>query len=275
MVKNNYSVFIKLLKKHTNIDSDFIETFFKKFKIGGELDFDINENNVSKYLDISILTLRKRLNNVFSKSKRFIEKVDYIKLKIENTNKIIYMLNYACFEKLAMSGDSKKSETIRMYFTKLREFITNNQYLIYQAIENKQLLKEYNNFNTIYFFAVDERKNIFKLGESEKIINRLKNYNVGRIKDIELKYLALVKNSLIIEKCVKLKIKKNQVIKNREIYKIDPLKLKQIIKECYCKYVSIKENNELYREIADILGMYSYVKNKVNIKPYIIIGKDL
>ena len=120
--------------------SDFIETFFKKFKIGGELDFDINENNVSKYLDISILTLRKRLNNVFSKSKRFIEKVDYIKLKIENTNKIIYMLNYACFEKLAMSGDSKNSETIRMYFTKLREFITNNQHLIYQAIENKQLL---------------------------------------------------------------------------------------------------------------------------------------
>ena len=275
MVKNNYSVFIKLLKKHTNIDSDFIETFFKKFKIGGELDFDINENNVSKYLDISILTLRKRLNNVFSKSKRFIEKVDYIKLKIENTNKIMYMLNYACFEKLAMSGDSKNSETIRMYFTKLREFITNNQHLIYQAIENKQLLKEYNNFNTIYFFAVDERKNIFKLGESEKIINRLKNYNVGRIKDIELKYLALVKNSLIIEKCVKLKIKKNQVIKNREIYKIDPLKLKKIIKECYCKYVSIKENSELYREISDILGMYSYVKNKVNIKPYIIIGKDL
>ena len=275
MVKNNYSVFIKLLKKHTNIDSDFIETFFKKFKIGGELDFDINENNVSKYLDISILTLRKRLNNVFSKSKRFIEKVDYIKLKIENTNKIMYMLNYACFEKLAMSGDSKNSETIRMYFTKLREFITNNQHLIYQAIENKQLLKEYNNFNTIYFFAVDERKNIFKLGESEKIINRLKNYNVGRIKDIELKYLALVKNSLIIEKCVKLKIKKNQVIKNREIYKIDPLKLKQVIKECYCRYVSVKENNDLYREISDILGMYSYVKNKVNIKPYIIIGKDL
>jgi hypothetical protein len=36
------SIFINLLKKHTNIDIKFINTFFKKFKIGGELDFDIN-----------------------------------------------------------------------------------------------------------------------------------------------------------------------------------------------------------------------------------------
>ena len=33
MVKD--SMFIKLLKKHTNIDIDFIDIFFKKFKING------------------------------------------------------------------------------------------------------------------------------------------------------------------------------------------------------------------------------------------------
>jgi hypothetical protein len=275
MAKNKNSTFIKLLKEHTNIDTNFINTFFKKFKIGGELDFNIEEKNVAKYLDISILTLRKRLNNVFSKTKRYIEKVDFIKVKKENSSKIVYMINYACFEKLAMSGDSEKSETIRNYFIKLREFMTHNQHIIYQAMDNKQLLKEYNKFETIYFFAVDERKDIFKLGESEQIINRLKNYNVGRIKDVELKYLALVKNAFIIEKCVKLKIKKNQVIKNREIYKIEPTKLKKIIKDCYCKYVSQKENGELYREISDLLGLYAYTKEKINIKPYIIIGKDL
>jgi len=27
--------FIQLLKKHTTIDKDFINTFFRKFKIGG------------------------------------------------------------------------------------------------------------------------------------------------------------------------------------------------------------------------------------------------
>jgi acetyl-CoA acetyltransferase len=59
---------------------------------------------------------------------RYFEKVDFIRIKCEKTYKIKYMINYQCFERLAMSGDSDESETIRMYFIKLREF--NNGILI-------------------------------------------------------------------------------------------------------------------------------------------------
>ena len=106
MVKD--SMFIKLLKKYTNIDTDFIDIFFKKFKINGELDYHIKDNDAALYLQIKLDTLRRRLLNKFSKSKRFIENIDYIKIKSGNTTGVIYMLNYQCFEKLAMSGDSDK-----------------------------------------------------------------------------------------------------------------------------------------------------------------------
>jgi len=43
---------------------------------------------------------------------------------------------------------------------------------------------------------------------------------------------------------------------------------------CCCKYVSTKQNDVLYEEIAQLLGMYAYTKNKINIKPYIIIDKN-
>ena len=66
-MKNKDSIFIKLLKKHTNIDEDFIDTFFKKFKIGGELDFDIEDTKVAKHLNIELQTLRNRLSNKYSK----------------------------------------------------------------------------------------------------------------------------------------------------------------------------------------------------------------
>ena len=239
--KNKDSVFIQLLKKHTNIDEDFIDTFFKKFKIGGELDFDIEDKNVAKYLGIKIKTLRSRLKNEYSKTKRFFEKVDYIRVSTGNTSQVTFMINYQCFEKLAMSGDSANSETIRMYFIKLREFITENQHLIYQAIENKTELEKYSGFESIYFFAVDNRKIDWKIGRTTNILQRLRNYNIGRIKEIDLKYLAIVKNSLIIEKCIKLKLKKNQVIPNKEIYHVEPKTIKNIVNECYCKYVSEKK----------------------------------
>ena len=276
MSKKKDSIFIKLLKENTNIDEDFIDTFFKNFKIGGELDFDIQDTNVSKYLGISLINLRKRLNNAYSKTKRFIENVDYIRIKTGVSNNINYMLNYACFEKLAMSGDSKQSEVVRMYFTKLREFITDNQRVIYQAMNKKNDLKIYNKMDTIYFFAADERKqDILKVGKSTKIVERLRNYNVGRIKEVELKYVALVKNPLLIEKCIKLLLKKKQVVSGKELFEIDPKILKKVIDECYCKHVSVKENKDLYDEISNLLGMYVYVKDKLNIKPYIIIGKNL
>lgn len=80
---------------------------------------------------------------------------------------------------------------------------------------------------------------------------------------------------MLVEKCVKHKLKKNQVIENKEIYGIEPQNIKKIITECYCKYVPENKNKDLYKEMADLLGFYAYAKNKENIKPYIIIGKDL
>ena len=78
--------FINLLKQYTTIDTKFIETFFKKFKIGEELDFHIKDIDVAKYLEVELRTIRKRLNNTFSKSINFIENVDYIKIKTKYFN---------------------------------------------------------------------------------------------------------------------------------------------------------------------------------------------
>lgn len=58
-------------------------------------------------------------------------------------------------------------------------------------------------------------------------------------------------------------------------YRVEPEKIKKVIDECYCKHVSNENNAELYMDLSNLLGLYSYSKNKVHIKPYIIIGKDI
>lgn len=80
-----------------------------------------------------------------------------------------------------------------------------------------------------------------KVGKTKDIVLRLRNYNVGRIKEVELKYFALVKNSLLIEHCIKLKLKANQVFENKAIFKVEPKILKKVIDDCYCKYVTSKK----------------------------------
>ena len=115
--------FYELLKKYTDIDEDFIEIFFKNFRIGHELDFHIDENDVCKYLNIELITLRNRLNNRYSNKKFYYETVDYIKENYGKGNNVKYILNYQCFERIAMGGNTLESEVVRSYFIKLREFI--------------------------------------------------------------------------------------------------------------------------------------------------------
>ena len=82
-----------------------------------------------------------------------------------------------------MSGDTSKSEVVREYFIKLRDFMYEHQELIYQSITNKNNLNKYRGYESIYFFAVDERKpDIFKIGRTQDIIQRLRNYNDKNIK---------------------------------------------------------------------------------------------
>lgn len=128
--------FIKMLKKDTLIDIEFIDIFFKKFQIGDDLNFDIHEKDVADYLNIEIQTLRDRLNNKYTDDELYFEKADYIKVKTGKTSQVDYYLNYACFERIAMNGDTPESETVRLYFSKLREFITDNQYILVNHYKN-------------------------------------------------------------------------------------------------------------------------------------------
>lgn len=70
-------------------------------------------------------------------------------------------------------------------------------------------------------------------------------------------------------------MKNKEVIPNREIFNITPNKLKKIIDKCYCLNTSSKKNEQLYKEVSDLLGLYAYTKDKINIKPYIIIGNAI
>ena len=49
--------------------------------------------------------------------------------------------------------------------------------------------------------------------------------------------------------------------------------LKKTIEKCYKNNVSKKEHEDLHEEIASLLGFCNYVKDKVHIKPYVIIKK--
>jgi len=56
-MKKNIAL-VEILKKHTNIDTDFIDTFFGKFKTGKDSDFHIKDTDAAEYLGIKLSSLK-------------------------------------------------------------------------------------------------------------------------------------------------------------------------------------------------------------------------
>ena len=71
--------------------SNLLILFLKNLKIGGELDFDIKDEIVSDYLNVTLDNIRRRLQNKYSKTKKFIENVDFIKIKSGKTTGLTYI----------------------------------------------------------------------------------------------------------------------------------------------------------------------------------------
>jgi hypothetical protein len=69
------------------------------------------------------------------------------------------------------------------------------------------------------------------------------------------------------------KLINHNIINNKELYKINPKKLKKIIYNCYCDNVTLKQHTKLFKELGYLLEFYKYTKINKNFQPYIIIDK--
>lgn len=268
---------IKILREYTDISEKFIKDFFGNFnpEMSDDDEFMFKDSRVAKWLGIQLLTLRRRLLETYRTNKNseplYYEFADFVRRR--NGKNINYYITYECFEHLSMLSQTKKGIEVRGYFVKLRQFIQENKTTIYQALNNRDELKKINNNATnkgkefIYAIAVDERHedmfnandNKLKLGRTIDIIKRLQTYNVGRIQEVDLKFLAVIDDSYSVEKCMKINLDKYRIFKNKEIFKISVSILKKILNLCKC-------------ENSNLCQMIKYLEDKVNIKPYLIIN---
>ena len=58
----------------------------------------------------------------------------FMKIKSGKTSGVSYMINYQSFEKIVMSSETQQSNTIKLYLIKLREFIIENQKIMFLSI---------------------------------------------------------------------------------------------------------------------------------------------
>lgn len=128
IIKKNMkdSVFIDLLKKHANIDNNFIDDFCLLYDYEtSEIDFIINIDIVAKWLGSKKGTIKETLVNTYNLNIDYKISKEKPNSKISKSNKEIILLTPYCFKRLCLLSKTKKGEEVRTYFISLEKLINN------------------------------------------------------------------------------------------------------------------------------------------------------
>lgn len=245
----------EFLKKYTAISNKFIDEYYSFYERTINNKFGIKTLDIMKYLNINNrYKFEERIRN------NYILNIDYIITKLsekleKGKTDSNYFITFECFEKICMNSSTEKGKLFRDYFIMLRKFID-----YYKQHFSDKINDLVNNNKYMYILLVNKGKNIFKIGRTQNIRNRLKSYSTGKDKHPDIKFIMIVDDSIKVEKCVKLMSKQFKYKENKELYKIELDKLKNIIFSCAHLDKIIKDN--IYnKEKYDSYIVYDDSKN--------------
>ena len=198
---------IEFLKTYTAIDEKFINEYIKFYDLCENNNFGINVEDIIKYLKIQQKKIfYDRLRANYEVNKDFVIKQIYQK-KTLGVRNIEYYVNIDTFEKICMLSKSIRANAVRDYFIVLRKFIMYYKDHIDEMIKAKITDKK----SVIYILLV--KKDIFKIGRTENMRKRMKQYITGKAYHPDIKYIILVDDPKDVENCVKRFMKKYKFLK--------------------------------------------------------------
>jgi phage anti-repressor protein len=232
------------LKTYTGISNKFIDRYYSFYELCEKETFGIDSKLVIQYLQIKhARTFHENLRD------NYILNIDYIIYRLhqkseKNKQDVFYKLSFDGFERICMASRSERGNQVRDYFILLRKFI--NYYR--QHISNKIIdLTKTNKY--IYILLVNKGKDLFKLGRTKNIKQRLRNYATGRDKHPDIQFIMIVDDPTQIENCMKIFTDKYKYRGSSEIYKMDFDLLKQVVFGCaelHAKFNHIKKDLDTY-----------------------------
>jgi phage anti-repressor protein len=248
VLPNNLSAkqFVKLT---SSVPSGFIDELFEFYdEKTRQTDFVIRLDIVAKWLS----TRKRKLVETLKKS--YLVNVDYISKKNTdiqtkkdpraNNNKL-YLLTPDCFKRLAMLSHSKNADMIRTYFIeienlflKYRDQTIAGMQMEIERLQRNQRSKKSSNTSKpregyIYIIRASEAKDgLVKIGRTNNIVSRLRNYNTGQADDVELLYTYKTNDIVTTEACVKSLLVKHKYRKYKEVYQANLDIIKELVVGC-------------------------------------------
>jgi phage anti-repressor protein len=232
------------IKKFTSVPVDFIDEFFALYTTRDgvvlQTDFVIRLETVAKWLKAQKYILVKTLRKTYREGLDFIvsKPTDVIKKDPRNNNHKLYLLTPDCFKRLAMMSHSKNAELVRSYFIEVEGLFLRYKDEVLLGMQaqlesKKKMSRVEPKQGYVYIVRASEKHDgLYKIGRSQDLLQRIKNYNTGRVEDVEVLYVFKTEDTKGTEGCVKTFLKQFQLKKYKEVYQANLTMIKELMREC-------------------------------------------
>lgn len=229
------------VKKMSSVPDSFIDELFEFYQPETlQTDFVLRLDIVAKWLKVQ----KRRLVETLRYSYK--ENIDFSVTKIPRTNQQTphannnkqYMLTPDCFKRLSMLSRSKNAEMLRTYFIEIESLFLKYKDETMKGMEESIKRLERNQkgkqvpLKQGYIYIIKTPENMYKLGRTKDLAQRLKAYKTGLADDPDVIYLYKTEDLVTVESCVKNMLKKKQYRKYKEVYQADPELIKYFIENC-------------------------------------------
>ncbi len=235
------------LKKTSSINATFIDDFFSLYdRNTTSTDFVIDLDVISKWLSSKKYHLKDTLKSTYTLD------IDYIVKNEKSTggrpNEKV-LLTGDCFKRLCMLSRTKKAEDVRSYFLDLEKHIDKYKNYIFEGLNHKIEMYEKElkpllispSKGVIYVLKMNNiDKEVYRIGKTTNFKKRMSVYKTSNPAMIETVFVY--KSDMIdeIEKCLRLMLEGTNYRKNRDFYEVDLNVIKNLIKECECMKLNVK-----------------------------------
>ncbi len=232
------------LKQHSTVPNSFVDDLFTLYaEDTSQMDPVINLDHGAKWLDAP----KSELLNTLKRSYR--SGVDFVTrrvprpshLKQGGNNYSLVLVTPDAFKRLAMRSRSAKAETVRTYFLaveaivlKYRTHLMEGMQLEMQRMARNQRPKDPSDrAGYIYVLkAAEGHDSVYKIGRTKDLSRRLKEYQTGRLDEIDVVFKFRTDNLAQTEACLKALLKPRQLRRFREVYQVDLDIVKELVAGC-------------------------------------------
>ena len=236
----------QFLKTYSSVPNAFIDDMFDMVgETMSQTDLVVDLDKAAKWLGTHKFKLLQTLRRSYVDDIDFSVTADTIPKRYGGNRHLTVRMSPDCFKRVCMRTASARGELVRTYFLAIEDLLKRYTDQLLDGIRADVVRLERaqkgpsEKLAAGYIYVIRAAgaagvgdRDLYKVGRSKDLAQRLRTYRTGRLDDVEVLFKYRTENLKAVEGCIKAALGDNVYQSRREVFRADLDLIKGIVSRC-------------------------------------------